>query len=222
MGATRRFSPDGRRIVTTSLDKTARIWDVTTQQQIAVLRGHTDHVWSGAFSPDGRRIVTAGDSTARIWNTDSGAQVAVLDHGAWQVNWAAFSPNGQRVLTAVGDSTARLWDVGRGQELVAFRGHNLTVNSAAFSADGRRVVTASDDRTARVWPAFQEIQELLVHTSEIAPRCLTPTQLEQAFLDPTPPAWCIEMEKWPYRTQAWKDWLAARKGGKRVNMPAVE
>jgi hypothetical protein len=24
---------------------------------------------------------------------------------------------------------------------------------------------------------------------------------------PEPPAWCIEMEKWPYDTQDWKDWL---------------
>jgi WD40 repeat protein len=63
------FSPDGKRIVTASMDKTARMWDAATAKEIAVLRGHDDRVTSAAFSPDGSRIVTASeDSTARIWD----------------------------------------------------------------------------------------------------------------------------------------------------------
>ncbi|MCZ6764560.1 MAG: hypothetical protein O7C63_06465 [Alphaproteobacteria bacterium] len=63
------FSPDGARIVTASLDSTARIWDAKTGAEITVLRGHEDKVISAAFSPDGARIVTASrDNTARIWN----------------------------------------------------------------------------------------------------------------------------------------------------------
>jgi WD40 repeat protein len=62
------FSPDGSRIVTASADKTARIWDVATSKEIAVLRGHDGSVNSAAFSPDGSRIVTASDdNTTRIW-----------------------------------------------------------------------------------------------------------------------------------------------------------
>ena len=58
------------RIVTASLDKTARIWDAATAKEIAVLRGHENTVTSAAFSPDGARIVTASvDKTARIWDT---------------------------------------------------------------------------------------------------------------------------------------------------------
>ncbi len=46
------FSADGTRIITTSDDKTARIWDATTGRQLHVLRGHTAAVNDGAFSPD--------------------------------------------------------------------------------------------------------------------------------------------------------------------------
>ena len=53
------FSPDGSRIVTASEDKTARIWDIATSREIAVLLGHSYHVQSAAFSADGSRIVTA-------------------------------------------------------------------------------------------------------------------------------------------------------------------
>ena len=54
------FSPDGKRIVTASRDKTARLWDAATGKPIGEpLTGHDDVVSSAAFSPDGKRIVTA-------------------------------------------------------------------------------------------------------------------------------------------------------------------
>ena len=63
------FSPDGSRIVTASLDRTARIWDAATAKEIAVLRGHDYPVTSAAFSPDGSRIVTASvDEAVRFWD----------------------------------------------------------------------------------------------------------------------------------------------------------
>ena len=63
------FSPDGLRVVTTSTDKTARIWDSKAGRQLLVMNGHTDRVRRAEFSADGRRIVTASfDRTARIWD----------------------------------------------------------------------------------------------------------------------------------------------------------
>jgi uncharacterized protein YxeA len=62
------FSPDGKRIVTASSDRTARVWETETGNQLHVLKGHEDVLRSAVFSPDGKRIVTASDDrTARVW-----------------------------------------------------------------------------------------------------------------------------------------------------------
>lgn len=90
------FSPDGKRIVLASSDKTVYIWDVETKKEIRRLEGHTDRVNSAAFSPDGKQIVTAStDDTARIWDAETGKEVSCLVGHTGSVYSAAFSPNGK-------------------------------------------------------------------------------------------------------------------------------
>ncbi|HEY0797789.1 MAG TPA: serine/threonine-protein kinase, partial [Candidatus Baltobacteraceae bacterium] len=105
------FSPDGRRIVTASYDRSARIWDAETGQELLQLKGHTEPVLSAAFSPDGRYIVTASlDKTARIWDAATGRNIMELTGGRSRVWSAAFSPDGLHVIVALSDNTARIYD----------------------------------------------------------------------------------------------------------------
>jgi WD40 repeat protein len=117
------FSSDGKRVVTASTDKTARLWDDETGAAIARLRGHEELVWSAAFSPDGKRVVTASDDkTARLWDGETGAAIATLRGHEDPVWSAAFSPDGKRVVTASVDETARLWDVATSAAVAISRG----------------------------------------------------------------------------------------------------
>jgi len=70
------FSPDGQRVVTASLDGTARRWDAASGKPLGEPMKHEAEVWSAQFSPDGQRVVTASaDHTARLWDAASGKAI---------------------------------------------------------------------------------------------------------------------------------------------------
>jgi WD40 repeat protein/tRNA A-37 threonylcarbamoyl transferase component Bud32 len=171
------FSPDGARIVTSSMDRTAKIWDAKTGAEIRSLNGEVGIVSTAAFSSDGSRIVTAGlDNSATIWDANHGVVVLTLNGHTEFVNQAAFSRDGSRVVTASSDRTAKVWDANRGVEVRTFRGHTLSVSSAAFSPNGARIVTASLDKTAKIWDVKTgaEIRTLDRHTAGLTSAVFSP------------------------------------------------
>ena len=66
---------------------------------------------------------------------------------------------------------------------------------------------------------IQQAQDLIDQAKDLVARCLTREQRIQAFLDPEPPAWCVEKEKWPYQTQEWKDWLKYKRAQLEPPLP---
>lgn len=151
---TARFSPDGTRVVTASLDGTARIWTAPSGAPLGPPLAHGADVMCAAFSPDSRMVATTShDGTARIWNGQTGEPITgPLLHGA-PVHWEEFSPDSTQMITACDDGLARLWDARSGQLLRQWSGHEGPVIYAEFSADGRQVLTAGQDRTVRLWSA---------------------------------------------------------------------
>jgi WD40 repeat protein len=147
------FSPDGQRVVTGSWDRTARIWDTATGQQIGETMKHEGVISSAQFSPDGQRVVTASkDNTARLWDATTGKPIGEPMKHEDDVSSAQFSPDGQRVVTASWDHTVRLWDAATGKSVGEPLKHPSIVSSAQFSPNSQQVATVSGD-TARVWDA---------------------------------------------------------------------
>jgi WD40 repeat protein/energy-coupling factor transporter ATP-binding protein EcfA2 len=167
------YSPDGKRIVSGSQDKTVRIWDATTGKPIGnPLLGHKAAVLSVSYSPDGKRIVSSSgeilsiitgsvstssgsqDNTVRIWDASTGEPIGkpLLGHTA-AVFSVSYSPDGKRIVSGSQDKTVRIWDANTGALLRILQGHAAAVLSVSYSPDSKHIVSGSRDKTVRIWDA---------------------------------------------------------------------
>ncbi|KIN94536.1 hypothetical protein M404DRAFT_168052, partial [Pisolithus tinctorius Marx 270] len=156
------FSPDGKRIVSGSCDKTVRVWDAERGVQVgSPLQGHTDWVLSVTFSCGGKKIVSGSkDKTVRVWDAERGVQISspLQGHVGW-VGSVAVSPDGMKIVSGSDDETVRIWDAERGVQIGSpLQGHTDWVKSVAFSPDGKRIVSGSKDKTVRVWDTERGMQ----------------------------------------------------------------
>ncbi len=146
-------SPGGKRVVTTSRDETARLWNAETGTEIATFDAHADWIESAAFSPEWMRVVTASrGEPARLWDAETGKELAVLEARVWEVDRAAFSPDGKRLVTVSQEGQAHLWHAETGAEIAVLTDTGM-VDTAAFSPDGTRVVINYYSNMARLWDA---------------------------------------------------------------------
>ncbi len=65
-----------KKLATGSRDQPVKLWDVATGQELLTLKGHTDDVWSVAFSPDGKRLASGSvDQTVKFWEAATEQEV---------------------------------------------------------------------------------------------------------------------------------------------------
>lgn len=171
------FSPDGRQVLTGSLDQTARIWDAASGKELVQLKGHNAAILAVAYSPDGRSVLTSSygqsfdvqsfgegsysssSSTASephlavAWDARDGKKRFTLrNYGNSSRAKAVFSPNGRFIATAAADPrNCALWNAADGSLVSSLSGHIHEINNVSFSDDSSRVVTASSDATARIY-----------------------------------------------------------------------
>ncbi|WPD24270.1 MAG: trypsin-like peptidase domain-containing protein [Candidatus Electrothrix scaldis] len=185
------FSLDGKKLVSGSDDKTVRVWDIETGQELTVFRGHVQPVTSASFSPDGKLAASGagfgwgyhdGEGTIRLWNVMSGKELAVL-HGHSESVWSiSFSPDGKLLSSGSTDTTIRIWNIRTGKELAIFKGHTYAVYSVSFSPNGKLLASGSGfgpdsgDGSIRIWDieSKKEIKILEGHSSSVGSLSFSP------------------------------------------------
>ena len=143
---------DGKRAVSTSMDKTLKVWDLQTGRLLRTLEGHTDYVWAVAMTADAKRAVsTSKDKTLKVWDLESGLALRTLEGHSDIVVGVAVTGDGKRAVSASTDKTLRMWDLESGDLLRTLEGHSVGIDGVAVTADGRRAVSACIDKTLKVW-----------------------------------------------------------------------
>jgi WD40 repeat protein len=132
-----------------------------------ILEGHTETVFSVAFSPISQSIVSGSDDhTVRVWDASTGTERHIMHGHEGGVRSAAFSPDGQCVVSGSDDKTVRVWDATTGTERHIMHGHEGGVFSVAFSPNGRFIASGSLDKTVRLWDASTGTERHVMHGHE--------------------------------------------------------
>jgi WD40 repeat protein len=146
------YSPDGSRIVTTSADVTAALWDAASGELVAELTGHTQNPQQAQWSADGSRFATiAGDGTARVYDGTSGAEVSVItDTEEYRLTDLALSADGSVLITAAFvNGQVHFWDATDGDLLGTIP--RSTVDEMALSPDNSLLLLAVQQEAVELW-----------------------------------------------------------------------
>jgi WD40 repeat protein len=130
------FSPDGKQLVSSGVDQTVRLWDVSTGKEVVTFHEEAAALCA-AFSPDGQRVVSgSADHTVKLW-TPPGNAVRTIKTEKSRINNVEFSRDGRRLAAAAGD-TFFTFEVLSGKEFRSF-GRVGGYGRVAWSPDGRRI-----------------------------------------------------------------------------------
>ncbi|MXV77418.1 PQQ-binding-like beta-propeller repeat protein [Candidatus Poribacteria bacterium] len=135
------FSPDGKKLISGSLDGTIRLLNVDEKEkkslvglfqtgplgkQRPILKGHTDQILTIALSPDGNTVVSgSSDKTIRVWDTNT-LKIKFPLTGHTEEIWAlAFTPDGLTLASGCRDGSIHLWDPLTGKHSRSVIGNGL-------------------------------------------------------------------------------------------------
>uniref|UniRef100_A0A7N8Y2C9 Kinesin-like protein KIF21B n=1 Tax=Mastacembelus armatus TaxID=205130 RepID=A0A7N8Y2C9_9TELE len=163
-------------LVTGSKDRTCKIWNLVTGQEILTLKGHPNNVVSVKYCPSSCLVFSVSTSYIKVWDirdsakcvrtlTSSGQVVSgdacagtttrtiTFAQGECQINQIALNLSGS-VLYAAAGNTVRMWDLNRMQAMGKLTGHIgsvmcLTVGQSLLGKD--QVITGSKDHYVKVF-----------------------------------------------------------------------
>ena len=155
LGLTPQFeavSPDRKVVARVNENYQIKLWEVSTGNELATLRGHSALVYCITFSPDGKSLASGSlDKTVKLWDVGTGNELATLRGHSALVYSVAFSPDGKVLTSSSLDKTVKLWDVATLKELRSLGRVLSPFYSVAFSSSAKVLASGSGDATVKLW-----------------------------------------------------------------------
>jgi len=237
------FSADGKYVIAMAQQKGGGakkiqlVYEVSSQRLIDRKEYAFGESTSCAkISPDGRHGIVANDSSVLLVDFETGSVVRDIlpEDNSLVALGVAFNSKGDRLavfdnagalhLYATSDGKTldqeSLFDIYLGRirddtlrDLIS----NLGVGVGFDKAESRVLIDWPGH--AYAWSLSPALQDLVGESRIAVTRCLAPKERISFYLPNHPPDWCIDLAKPPYDTDAWKQWLVAKRAGRNSAPP---
>jgi len=161
-----------KQMLTSSGDKSCKLWDIEHGNRVTEFLDHTADVMSIAIHPTDKNVFLSGsvDTKAKLWDIRTGKCTQTLEGNQADVNCVAFFPNGNAFGTASEDGSCRLFDVRADRDLMVYSMEAKAALSVGFSASGRLLFAGYDDNLCRVWDTLrgEVVSTLKGHSDKVA------------------------------------------------------
>ena len=128
-----------------------RMWDGATGEPLGELRDWPRELRGAAFSPDGERFCTWGES-GELWihEANSGEVVRRLNHGG-AVHTVIFSGDKRFLISGGEDGVIRVWRIETGEQINSMHGSLSIVRALALTSDDQLLAAGQGDRSIYLW-----------------------------------------------------------------------
>jgi WD40 repeat protein len=146
------FSPDGQQLVSSSFDKTIKLWDINNGKCLKTLLGHNSRIWTVAFHPNGQQLASGSDdNNTKIWDLKQGRCINTIVGHTNTILSLNLSSGGCYLASGNEDNNIKIWDIKQETIIQSLCGHTDRVWSVKFSPDDRLLVSGSADNTIKLW-----------------------------------------------------------------------
>ncbi|MDX2137854.1 MAG: hypothetical protein SF123_07135 [Chloroflexota bacterium] len=145
------WSPDGTRLVSTSMDAQVKVWAVQTSTLLFSQPTRSMSGWAVSWSPDGSRIAVSPlySYIISVIDARTGERIAELGGGDfWDIGW---SQDGTKLFATTSEAEIKIFDVNASSDLITLSLQTAQIADAEWSPDGELLAASTVEGMIYVW-----------------------------------------------------------------------
>ncbi len=147
------ISPDGNQLLSASTDRTIKLWDLASGDEVRDVGRHDDMARTALFVPGGKQVLSAADDgSIATWSLAEGKLEHTFDAKEYGgVRGLAVSADGTLAASSHELGAIVVWDLKEQRKLHVLAGHQWPANAVAISPDAKIVLSGDIDGVIRTW-----------------------------------------------------------------------